>query len=119
MTALCLPRVREEYVTAHVRTGCPQARSAVRRTRTRRKRHRENGEYGAMVLRIVAAYGRRVAQGDPDDLAVMLACRAEFDTAIKAAIRVARADLGWTWADIGRAAGVTRSTAHERWGGTK
>jgi hypothetical protein len=32
------------------------------------------------------------------------------------AVRAAR-DAGATWADVGRATGMTRQSAHERWGG--
>lgn len=70
-----------------------------------------------MVLRIIRAYGRRVAAGDLEDLEAMLECRDEMDTAITDAVRTARDTLGWTWADVGRAAGITRSSAHERWSG--
>jgi hypothetical protein len=105
--------------------GCPQNGSRVRNLRTppadrprRPRRHRENGDYAAFLLRVIRAYGRRVAAGDPEDLGVMLACHAEMGEAIAKAVQAARAEQGWTWADVGRVAGgITRSSAHERWGG--
>lgn len=86
----------------------------------RRKRPRrpvEATDYAAMMRRLIAAYGRRVADADMEDLADMLAVRDEFDAVIAEAVRHARERWGWSWADIGRAAGVTKQTAHERWGG--
>lgn len=107
---------------ASTRVGCPHNGSAVRQRltspRRRPRRHRETGEFAEMVLRIIRAYGRRVAAGDPEDLKVMLACRAEMDSAIADAIRTAREHIGWTWTDVGRAAGITKQSAHERWGGS-
>ncbi len=29
-----------------------------------------------------------------------------------------RVPLGWSWSDVGRAAGITKQSAHGRWGGT-
>ncbi len=86
----------------------------------RRKRSRrpiEPTDYAAMMRRMIRAYGRRVADADVEDLADMLAVRAELDAAIAFAVRTSRERWGRSWADIGRAAGVTRQTAHERWGG--
>ncbi len=119
-------RAFEQDLSAHrARAGvaCPQIASRVRVVRTsvddrprRARRPRENGDYAAFLLRVIHAYGRRVAAGDPEDLTVMLACHEEMGTTIAEAVRTARAEQGWTWADVGRAAGTTRSSAHERWG---
>ncbi len=77
----------------------------------------ENSSDASMLSRMIRAYGRRVADSDPDDLATMLALRDEFDLAVAAGVRGMRENYGYSWADIGRAAGMTRQAAHEKWGG--
>jgi hypothetical protein len=46
----------------------------------------------------------------------MLALRAELDRAIDAAVEGLHEGQGWSWAAIGRAAGLTRQGAEQRWG---
>ncbi len=109
---------RDELAAHRMSTGLAsrQNASVVRDTHTRARRRCENEAFAAFALRIIRAHGRRVAAGDPEDLATMLACHKEMTAAISLAVRTARAELGWTWADVGRAAGITRASAHERWG---
>lgn len=76
----------------------------------------ENAAYAAMVARMIRAYSRRVAAGDPEDLTVMLDLLATFEGAIGDAVLGLREQWGASWADIGRAAGMTRQSARERWG---
>lgn len=97
--------------------ACPQNGSDVHSGLTPAKDRGENGDYDAFVQRILAAYARRVATGDPEDLAVMLACRGVMDKAIAAAVVGGRATRGWTWAEVGRVAELTRQGACKRWGG--
>lgn len=72
----------------------------------------------AGIRRLVRAYGRRVAEeGDEPELAQLVALRAELDEAIQAAVDGMRGrgrDISWTW--IGRALGITRQAAYQRWG---
>lgn len=113
-----------EQALADARLAAPApapagVRSTLTPQRRRRKRARrpvEATDYAAMMRRLIRAYGRRVADADVEDLADMLAVRAELDEAIASAVRVSRERWGRSWADIGRAAGVTKQTAHERWG---
>lgn len=90
--------------------------------RARRRRQRaprppvETPEYAAMVRRIILAHGRRVADADVEDLAELIELQATLDEAIAYAIRESRARWGRSWADIARAAGVTRQAAYQRWG---
>jgi hypothetical protein len=115
-------RAFEADLAAHrapTRAGCPQIAPAVRVSLTapapRARRHRENGDYAGFLLRVIRSYGRRVAAGGLEDLTVMLSCHKAMGSAVCDAIRTARDEQGWTWADVGRAAGVTRQSAHERW----
>lgn len=88
-------------------------------SRRRRRANRapyENADYAEALRRQIRSYGRRVGAGDPEDLTTMLALRAELDGAIRAAVEGLHEGQGWSWAAIGRAAGITRQSALERWG---
>jgi hypothetical protein len=114
---------------AAARVGCPQTRPRVKPSLTRPGkrpcRHRENGDYGAMVLRIIRAYGKRVVVADPEDLAPMHACLTEFGDTLRASILDARAaeahlpqgERAWTWERIALACGLeSKQAAFGRWG---
>lgn len=75
----------------------------------------EPSEYGKFARRILRGYGRRVGDADPEDLADLIALAGEVDALISTTIHTGRARWGWTWEDIGRAAGVGRSAAFQRW----
>lgn len=75
----------------------------------------ETPEYGAMVRRMIRAYGRRVADADEPDLADLLTLRADVDAAIAQAVQGQRAG-GRSWAHIARATGTSRQAAYQRWG---
>lgn len=77
----------------------------------------ENAEFAAFIRRIIRRHGRRVAEGDPEDLAALLEVRALVDEAIAVAVAGQR-EQGWSWAKIGRAVGITKQSAQERWGST-
>lgn len=79
-------------------------------------RERDTTEYAKMMGRMLRAYSRRVGDADPEDLAEMLAVHATFSAAIQDAVTAQRARHGTSWADIGRAAGITRQAAQQRWG---
>jgi hypothetical protein len=79
------------------------------------KHDREIPEYAAMLLRMVKAYGRRVATGDEVDLCTMLIIRGSFDEAVQTAVDGMRAS-GHSWAYIAKGAGMTRQAAQQRWG---
>ncbi len=80
----------------------------------------ELSEYTAMMRRMIRAYSRRVGAADLEDLTEMLAMRDELDQAIADAVAAMRAGDESrqivSWASIGRAAGVTRQAAFQRWG---
>lgn len=74
----------------------------------------ETPEYARMVRRVIRAYSRRVADGDEIDLRTMLEARDDLDQAITEAVAGLRS-RGYSWAYIGRAAGITRQAAWSRW----
>lgn len=85
-------------------------------TKKRRKQTYETTEYSAMLGRMLASYGKRVADADIEDLAEMFALRDQLDAVIAGAVAGQRETHGRSWADIGRAAGTTRQAAQMRWG---
>jgi hypothetical protein len=88
----------------------------VRPRRPRSTRVIEATDYAAMMERMIRAHGRRVADCDVEDLADLIALGPVLDEAIAYAVREMRARHGRSWSDIARGAGVTRQSAHERWG---
>lgn len=80
------------------------------------KRTYETTEYAAMLGRMIAAYGRRVGDADPEDLAEMLALQRRFDELVGDAVRFQRERHGRSWAEIGAAAGTSRQAAQMKWG---
>jgi hypothetical protein len=76
----------------------------------------ENDDYAAFTRRIVRAHGRRVAAGDPDALAALVALAAEIDAATAEGVAGLRA-AGYSWAEIAARLGITRQAAQQRWGG--
>lgn len=70
-------------------------------------------EYAAMMRRMVRAYGRRVADADPEDLADLLALHAAIEEAVTEAVTGQRA-AGFSWGQIAHGLGVSRQAAHER-----
>lgn len=73
----------------------------------------ETPEYGAMMRRMVRAYGRRVADADAEDLADLVALRADLEAAITTAVR-AQAERT-SWAAVARGLSVTREAAWKRY----
>lgn len=76
----------------------------------------ETMDYAAMMRRMLRAWGRRVVDADPEDLAELLHFQRQLDTEIGTAITRARAERGLSWADVARAAGTSRQAAQQRWG---
>ncbi|QIN94306.1 helix-turn-helix DNA binding domain protein [Arthrobacter phage BlueFeather] len=79
----------------------------------------ETTEYAAMMRRMVRAYGRRVGDADPEDLAAMLELQAVLAESIQEAVTLQRATHGRSWADIAKGAGTSRQAAQMRWGKTE
>jgi hypothetical protein len=87
-------------------------------TRNRRRDVVENDEYAAFARRILRAYARRVAAGDVEALTSLVAFSHEVETAIRAAVLGLR-EFGYSWGEIALRVGITRQSAHERWGGDR
>lgn len=83
--------------------------------RRRRRRTVDTFDYLAMLGRLLENGGRRVGDGDIEELRQLLGLRQVLDEAILEAVRGLR-DAEITWEDIGRAAGTTRQAAIMRWG---
>jgi hypothetical protein len=75
----------------------------------------ENREYAGFVRRIVQAHGRRIATGDVEGLADLVALARDIDTAIVQAITGLR-EFGYSWTEIAARLGVTRQAVQKRWG---
>ena len=75
----------------------------------------ENADYAGFVRRAVRAHGRRIAAGDVDALADLLAVATEVDRVVAVAVRGLRAS-GYSWAEIAARIDVTRQAAQQRWG---
>jgi hypothetical protein len=87
-------------------------------TPKRRDRVVENPEFAAFAGRILRAAARRVADGDVEGLAGLVALRSEVDAAIAEAIGGLRSpQWSYSWADIARVLGTTRQAAQQRYGG--
>lgn len=80
----------------------------------RRKRPVENDVFAAFVGRVVRAHGRRVASGDVEALADLLALAGQLDAAIDHAVAGLRRH-GYSWGEIASRIGVTRQAARQRW----
>ncbi len=74
---------------------------------------RDMADVTGMLRRMIRAAGRRVALGDAEDLAELVALREALDAAIAEGVEGVRA-TGYSWGDIGQALGISRQSAHER-----
>ena len=94
-------------------------RSGVNRKLTPKRRRRvvENDDYAAFIQRVIRAHSRRIASGDIDALTGLADLSADLDQAMADAITALRARHSYSWADIGRALGITRQAAQKRWAG--
>lgn len=79
------------------------------------KRTYETADYAAMMERMMNAHGRRVADGDVEDLADLLELQRHLDAVVAQAVQGQRENHGRSWADIARAAGTSRQAAQKRW----
>lgn len=68
-----------------------------------------------MLERMIRAYGKRVGADDPDALAGMLALEDALSEAIESAVKALKAQ-GFYWTEIGKAVGLSKQAAQQRWG---
>lgn len=81
-----------------------------------RRSHVETADYAAMLRRMVRAYGKRIADGDPSDLAAAVELAAELNDTIGRAVAGMRDEAGFSWAELAVELGVSRQAAQQRWG---
>jgi len=96
---------------------CPCSPCVSRRRRRANRAPYENADYAEALRRQIRSYARRVGAGDPEDLTTMLGLLAEFEAAVAEAVTGLHEGQGWSWAAIGRAAGIHRQSAYDRWSG--
>lgn len=75
----------------------------------------ETSEWLKMLVRMIRAAGRRVAKSDENELAQLVALRDHLEEAIRVAIEGQRSS-GRSWAHIGKALGLSRQGAFQRYG---
>lgn len=82
----------------------------------RRRERVETAAYRDFVRRSIRAYGRRVADGDVEDLTGLLELRREVEEAIADAVVGLRSGgQPPSWQTIADVVGVTRQAAMSRW----
>jgi len=96
---------------------CPHCGNTVKTplTRKRPKRVVENDEYADFLRRALAAYTRRVGQGDIDAITSFNALVAEAAEQLAEAVFLLRV-RGYSWTDVGTRLGTSRQAAQQRWG---
>ena len=85
------------------------------RRRTTDRTPVENDAYAGMMARCIRALGRRIAAGNLEDIALALDLRRQLDDATDDAVRDLHSQ-GESWERIGRAVGMTKQAAQQRWG---
>jgi hypothetical protein len=78
------------------------------------RRPRETDEYLAAVQRMLRALGKRVGDADIAMLPGLAEIPRLGEHLLGIAARQLHEEHGYSWADIGRALGITRQSAHER-----
>lgn len=76
----------------------------------------ETTEYAAMMSRMMRSYGRRIADGDPSDLADAVKLQRQLDGIIRDAVASMRETSGFSWQQLADELGVTRQAAQQRYG---
>lgn len=82
----------------------------------------ENSEFCGMMRRMMRAHRRRVANGSVEDLAQLVALRAELDETIGDAARAlhqgdavdGEAPNGPSWTEIAKVLGISRQAARQK-----
>lgn len=80
---------------------------------SKRRQEYEAADVGAMVGRMLRALARRAADGDLLAIEQLVALDEVLDEQLVAGMAGAH-DFGYSWTEIGAAAGVTRQAARQR-----
>lgn len=82
-----------------------------------RYQQRDNSDFHSMLVRMIRAYGRRVAEGDTTDLTDLAGLAPLIEAELRAAVIAQRA-TGTSWSQVGEAVGgVSKQAAAKRFGG--
>src|SRR5689334_1730776 len=103
-------------MTTRRRTAVGESTVKPALTLDRRRPAVENDKYADFIRRAVRAYGRRVATGDIEALADLVALSLHLDRAVAEAVDGLRG-FGYSWAELAARLGITRQAAQQRWGG--
>jgi hypothetical protein len=83
----------------------------------RTRRQVETTEFDAFVRRILRAYARRVAAGDVEAVRSLAMLSSEVDAVTRLAVAgLRKPPYSYSWSEIADRLGVTKQTAHERYG---
>ena len=108
------PAKRQPSVNPELTPNPPPERRATR-PRKRPRRERETPEYADMVERMILAYGRRVGEGDVEELPRMIDMHRVLEEALDRAV-VGLREFGYSWGEIAKRTGTSRQAAQQRWG---
>lgn len=83
---------------------------------SKRREATETQDYIAMLSRMVRGLGRRVATGDPADLAAAVELHAQLDAVIRDAVQVMREDSGFSWQQLADELGTSKQAVQQKYG---
>ena len=101
-------------VIPHGQGDPAQAGSTDRESLSPDRRYRDTADLAGAAQRIVRVVGARLADDDPDSLALLAGLDAEVKRAWRVAVRGMR-QAGFSDREIGEALGITKQTVQERW----
>jgi hypothetical protein len=81
----------------------------------RRRALVETEPYGDFVRRAIRAYGRRIGEGNVEELQGLLELHALIDVVAAQAVAELRREQDTPWSAIAAAVGITRQAAMSRW----
>lgn len=76
---------------------------------------RESADLAAAIARMVRGLGRRAGEGDLQALVEMKGLEQTLARELLRAAQALHNRHGYSWQDVGIAAGMTRQAAHQRW----
>src|SRR5690349_7272206 len=83
-------------------------------TQQRERRYVETEAYIRFLRRVLAALANRVGDADVELLRGLADLSGVINDLLTDTVHRLRDDHGYSWADVGRALGTTRQSAHER-----
>lgn len=83
---------------------------------SKRRETTETQDYVAMLSRMVRGLGRRVAAGDPGDLAAAVELHAQLDAVIRESVARMREDSGFSWQQLADELGTSKQAVQQKYG---